>query len=229
MHARLSLGLLFQLALVLFIAPAFAQNQEHNHDHDHAQVDAAPADASVQAAAAELLKPNANDIIIGSTDAPVTLVEYASLSCGHCASFHSSILPELKAKYIDEGKVRIIFRHYPLNKPAVDAALLVDCQNDNDRKNRFLTTLFKLQDRWAFTEDYREKLKTIARTGGFSPAEFDACMADKAKEEAILSARLNAGKLLKVQSTPSIILNGSIVDNRSIEALSAAIDKALAQ
>lgn len=152
--------------------------------------------------------PQLYDITIGKKNAPVTLVEYASLSCPHCAHFYNDILPEFSAKYIDTGKVRLVYRHYPLNAPALKAATLVECA-DKDRQHDFLTVLFKMQDKWAYVPTYMDSLANIAALGGIGKERFDACMNDKSIEKTIVSGEQEASTVYKVNSTPTFFVVGS--------------------
>lgn len=197
------------LLILTFSAPSFAE------------------DDAIKEMAKEILRVKQDDIVYGNSDAPVTVIEYASLSCGHCANFYKNIFPEIHKNYVETGKITFVFRHFPLNKPAADAAKLVECQDSNERKQRFLKTLFKLQDRWAFTEEYLGQLEKIARTGGMHQDEFNACISNTELEKRVLSQRLDAGKVLKVQSTPSILVNGELVQVHDAKSLSDAIDAAL--
>lgn len=175
---------------------------------------------------AQLLSDFSDDLVIGQADAPVTIIEYASLTCGHCANFHNEIYPQLKENYIDTGKVRFVFRHFPLNLPAVKGAVLIECL-PRDKQEKFLKVLFKTYDKWGFSQDFNVQLKNIARVGGVSVDTFDACMENKALEDEVLAGRLAGSNVLKVESTPTIFLNGEKVQDRSYEALSKAIDAAL--
>lgn len=165
----------------------------------------------------------------GKEGAPVTLIEFASLSCPHCADFHNDILPELEKKYVEAGKLRVIFRDFPLNEPALRASMLAQCAED-ERYFKYLKVLFKSQKRWAFDEDFLGLLKNIAKLGGMTDEAFDQCMADKSLEEKILAARLESAKQMKVQSTPTIFINGVKYQGKhSVEAISGMIDKVLGE
>ncbi|MCI5048917.1 MAG: DsbA family protein, partial [Rickettsiales bacterium] len=94
-----------------------------------------------------------DDVVIGKAEAPVTIVEYSSLSCPHCASFHEVLLPKIQAKYIDQGLAKYTSRHFPLNEPALRAAMLTECVG-KDRRTKFVNVLFELQEKWAFSGDF---------------------------------------------------------------------------
>ena len=147
------------------------------------------------------------DMAIGSKDAPVTIIEYASMTCPHCASFHLGPFKELKSKYIDTGKVRMIFREFPFDPLALQASMLARCTGEK-RYFGMLKVLFKNLSKWAQVSDPQKALAKIARLGGFTEARFKACMADQELADMILRSRLTGNKEFGVVSTPSFIVNG---------------------
>lgn len=170
-----------------------------------------------------------DDIVLGEADAPVTLVEYASMSCPHCAAFHLKVLPEIKKNYIDTGKAKLTLRQFPLNITALQAGKLALCSGE-ERYYPFVQALFETQSKWAFVTDYVGALKTIAKVGGVSTNVFERCMEDEALEERLLTLRQQGAEIMKVQSTPSIFVNGELIaDISGPEAISAAIDDALGE
>ncbi len=144
---------------------------------------------------------------IGSADAPVTMIEYASLTCPHCASFHKDTLPKLKQAYIDTGKVRLIYRDFPIDGLALKAAMLARCV-EPERYFGLLEVLFNGQDGWARAKDPIAALRRIGRLAGMGPEKSDACMTDKAIGDAILGTRLKASREHDVNTTPTFIING---------------------
>jgi len=158
---------------------------------------------------AELMAPGPlPDIPLGNTDAPVTIVEYASMTCPHCAHFHNEVYPEFKKKYIDTGKVKFIFREFPLDGLAVAASMLARCAGD-DRFYPMIDGLFETQETWAVPgEDGKEKLSLIAKQAGFSQEAFDKCLADKKLFDKIVEVRRKANEEFGVDSTPSFFVNG---------------------
>lgn len=184
----------------------------------------------------EILKVSASDFVLGDTSAPVVMIEYASLSCPHCSAFHRESFEKLKAEYVDTKKVQFIYRNFPLNQPALAAAMLVNCQAKNHKENASETyynltkALFKTQDSWAFDPKYIERLESIAQLDGMSAEGFKTCIDNKDLQEKILSARMEVSKGLQIQSTPSFFVNGEImegyVDYLSIKKM---IDKKLAE
>jgi protein-disulfide isomerase len=164
---------------------------------------------------------------IGSADAPVTIIEYSSLTCPHCAAFHNDVLPDLKERYIDTGKVRMVFRDFPLNEPAVDAAVLAHCAGP-DRYVGFLDVLFQTQESWSLSNDPRGSLKQLGKLGGLSDSEMDSCFADESMVDGILQSRLVGQNEHKVQSTPTFVIDGeTYAGSRDIEAFAEIIDPLL--
>ncbi|WP_425450416.1 DsbA family protein [Virgifigura deserti] len=149
-----------------------------------------------------------DDRVLGEADAPVTIIEYASLTCPHCASFHSETLPKLKSEYIDKGQVRLVFRDFPLDQRALRASMLARCMPEN-RYFSMLDVLFRTQRDWATAEDPMAALSQIARLGGMSQEEFDRCMANEAMVENILTGLQAAQSEFDIRSTPSFIVDGT--------------------
>jgi protein-disulfide isomerase len=115
-----------------------------------------------------------DDRLLGNPDAPITIVEYASLTCPHCAHFANDVLPELKKKWIDTGKVKLVLRDYPLDEPALRAAMIARCAPP-DKFYAYIDTFFALQQRWV-TNDWRDALARLVKLGGMSKDEFDNCL-----------------------------------------------------
>jgi protein-disulfide isomerase len=149
-----------------------------------------------------------DDRILGNPDAPITIVEYASLTCPHCAHFTNEILPELKKKWIDTGKLKLILRDFPLDEPALRAAMIARCAPP-DRFYAFADTFFAAQEKWVQARDYRDALARLAKLGGMSREEFDNCLKNTALENKIVETRLVASKELDVNSTPTFFINGT--------------------
>lgn len=170
---------------------------------------------------------DAGETAIGGSTAPVTMIEYSSLSCPHCANFHNNTYPELKKRYIDTGKVRMIFRDFPLNQPAVQATVVAHC-GGADRYVGFIDVLFKTQANWAQSHDTVSELKKLARLGGLSEEQVDACLNDQSLVDSILQGRLKWQKEHNVQSTPTFVINDQVYPgNRSIDEFAAIIEPLL--
>jgi len=149
-----------------------------------------------------------DDRILGNPDAPITIVEYASLTCPHCAHFTNEVLPELKKKWIDTGKVKLVLRDFPLDEPALRAAMIARCAPP-DRFYAYTDTFFAAQEKWVQARDYRDALARLAKLGGMSREEFDSCLKNTALENKIVETRLVASKELDVNSTPTFFINGT--------------------
>ena len=178
---------------------------------------------------ASLHRMQPDDVVIGQPDAAVTIVEYSSMSCPHCATFYNNVFPQLKEKYIDTGTVKFTNRQLPLNEPALRAGMLIHCVGE-ERNPKFTKVLFELQDKWAFERNFLESLKKIAAVGGFSNEQFDACMANKEVEEAVLESRQEAVNQLNVNATPTFFVNGKeLSGNVNLAVFDSAIEEALAR
>ncbi|MEQ1616272.1 MAG: DsbA family protein [Hyphomicrobiaceae bacterium] len=193
-------------------------------DHAFAQRKA-QADADV----AELMKAgDLPDQSIGSADAKVTVVEYASMTCGHCATFHKKVFPALKTKYVDTGKVRFIMREFPLDDLAAAASMLSRCAGGSDvAKSYDLTAiLFEKQDDWAFVKGNPvPKLFEIAKQAGFTQDSFDKCLTDQKLLERITAVRERGSAKFGVNSTPSFFINGKrLNDAPSVENFEKAFE-----
>jgi protein-disulfide isomerase len=158
--------------------------------------------------AASLLAISKDDRILGSPTAPITIVEYASLTCPHCAHFTDEVLPELKKKWIDTGKVRLVLRDFPLDDEAVHASMIARCA-PHDRFYAFIDTFFADQANWAAAPDYRAALSRLAELGGMSKNEVDSCLKDATLENQVISSRLVAANQLGVNATPTFFVNGT--------------------
>lgn len=144
---------------------------------------------------------------IGDPNAPVTIIEFASLTCPHCANFHVSTLPELEKRYIDTGKVRLVLRDFPLDEMALKASVIAHCAGP-DRYPQFVQVFFSQQASWARSSNPEQALRQLAQLGGLGADKIDACLADKSLEDAILQARLDGQQKYNIESTPSFIIDG---------------------
>ena len=162
----------------------------------------------------EILKILPYDVVLGEKDAPILVIEYASLSCPHCASFVREAFPKLKKDFIDKGKVKFIYRDFPLNQPALTAAIYAKCDAGDyaDKYFKNIKTLYKTQDSWAFDRNYVKKLQTIAKLNGTSETEFNHCLKNKTIQERLLQQRLDAAESLRIKSTPSFFINGEALE-----------------
>ena len=172
-----------------------------------------------------------NDFFIGDPDAPITIIEYASISCSHCADFHNNTLEDLKTEYIDTGKVRFVFRDFPFNYPALAGSMILRCIPKNVRYD-YMNALYKLQKNWVDGDhaNIRAELYKIMQSGGMQKDEFDTCLADINLENELLEGVMNAQNEFKIRSTPSFIVNGVLYSgNKNIKEFRQIIDKILSQ
>ncbi len=172
-----------------------------------------------------------NDFFIGDPDAPITIIEYASMSCSHCADFHNNTLKDLKTEYIDTGKVRFVFRDFPFNYPALAGSMIVRCIPKNVRYD-YMNALYKLQKNWVDGDhaNIRAELYKIMQSGGMQKDEFDTCLNDINLENELLEGVMNAQNEFKIRSTPSFIVNGVLYSgNKNIKEFRQIIDKILSQ
>jgi protein-disulfide isomerase len=175
-----------------------------------AQAPKAPADA------ASLLTVAPQDRVLGKPDAPITIIEYASLSCPHCAEFAKNVLPKLKEKWIDTGKAKLVMRDFPHNEPALLAETVARCVPP-ERYFPLVEMLFETQDKWAFAQDTRSSLERIVRVAGISKKDFDACLINKQAETEVLQSRLSASQLLGVNTIPTFFINGKKLEGTPTE------------
>ncbi len=176
----------------------------------------------------ELMKPDAlGDVVLGKADAPCTIVEYASMTCGHCANFHNKVFPALKEKYIETGKVRFIMREFPLDKLAAAASMLARCAG-GEKTVPMIDVLFSKQEDWAFVRQSAvPELFKIAKQAGFTQESFDKCLTDQDLLDKISQGRERASKQFGVDSTPTFFINGKkLKDTPTLEAFEKAIAEA---
>jgi len=176
--------------------------------------------------AADILKVTDKDHVLGDANAKVTIIEYASLTCPHCAGFHTTVLPELKKLYIDTGKVRLVFRDFPLDKVAFHASLLAECVPPT---NYFamVDMLFQTQRQWATARDPLDSLSKAGRLLGIDDVKFRACQDDTQAQAAVIGER-QAGETAGVDSTPTLFINGEkFAGTRSVPDYQKIIDPLL--
>jgi protein-disulfide isomerase len=203
------------------IRPAHAQGNATNQTAPGA---GGPAnEAELQA---ELAQPGPDgDVALGSDKAPVTIIEYASMTCPHCAHFSETTFPELKKRYIDTGKVRFIFREFPFDPVAAAGFMLARCAG-KDRYMAVVETLFAKQEQWALDKAHaREPLQNIAKQLGFTDETFKACLTNQKVLDDIEVVRNRAVQKLGVNSTPTFFVNGKkLTGDMPIDTLAKEID-----
>jgi protein-disulfide isomerase len=166
------------------------------------------------------------DMVYGQAEAPVTIVEYASMTCSHCAAFHAGTFPELKTKYLDTGKAKLILREFPFDPRAEAGFMLARCSKD--KYFAMVDVLFKQQDAWARVQDAKTALLQIARLAGFSQESFEACLTDQKLLLDVRSVKDRGEKDFGVDATPTFFINGQkYAGAMSIGEFSAIIDPLL--
>jgi len=146
--------------------------------------------------------------VLGSPDAPVTIIEYASLTCPHCAAFHAETLPTLKKEWIEPGKAKLIFKHFPLDRLALRAATVANCMPNDKAFFAFMDLLFSQQRQWATASDPDAALRRLAAMAGLPDDRYAACASNEEQQQAILKGMQEAGENLGVNSTPTFFVNG---------------------
>ena len=181
--------------------------------------------------AATVLEVTEDDFVVGDKNAPVTIIEYASLSCSHCANFHNNTLEDLIKEYVDTGKARIVFRDFPFNYPALLGSMVLRCIPEDVRYD-YMNALFQLQPKWVVRENAKssQELYKIMQSGGMTKEEFETCTNNVELENTILQALIAAQNEFNIQSTPSFLINGNLVEgNKSIKEFRQIIDKILSE
>jgi len=176
----------------------------------------------------ELMKPGPlGDRTLGEADAPVTIVEYASMSCSHCADFHNETYPQLKEQYIDTGKVRFVFREFSIDAAAYGIAMVARCAPEN-RYFDVLDLFFEHQTDWIRSEDRYAAILDLAKQVGFSEDSFEACLQNQALFDGLTAVKDRAAKEFGVQGTPTFFINGEkVVGALSFDEFKQEIDKKL--
>ena len=146
------------------------------------------------------------DLWLGARDAPVTMIEYASMTCTHCAAFHVGVFPALKTKYIDTGKVRFTLREFPLDPLATAGFMLARCSGD--KRYAIVDLLFTQQKNWAFVDKPVEALAGTVKQAGIAQTEFETCLKDQDLLDKVNGVRDKAAQSFKVDATPTFFING---------------------
>jgi protein-disulfide isomerase len=176
-----------------------------------------------------LLAIQPTDHVLGDPKAPITMIEYASFTCPHCAHFATQVLPEVKKKWIDSGKVKLIYRDFPLDQTALAAAALAHCAGP-ERYFSMIEVLFETQSNWARADDPIAALKQLGKLGGLSDESMNACFADEKLTNGILQGRLAGQNEYKIGSTPTFIIDGKAYPgSRDVDEFAKLIDPLLDQ
>ena len=169
-------------------------------------------------------EPEIGDMVMGAKDAPVTIVEYASATCPHCANFHKLDLPVIKKEYVDTGKVRFIYREFPLDQLALAAFMIARCA-PKEKYFPIIDMLMKTQETWV--RNPREELLKIAKLAGMTEAQFDACLKNRKVALGITNMAREAERSFGVNSTPTLFINGRKAVGMHINDLKKVIDEEL--
>jgi Protein-disulfide isomerase len=163
------------------------------------------------------------DKVLGAEDAPVTVIEYASMTCGHCAHFHEATFPAFKEKYVDSGKVRFIMREFPLD-PLAAAGFMLARAAPNDNYYAMISLLFHTQKEWAYTDDPVAALLKISRQAGFTQESFEAALKNQELLDGVNWVRNRGAQEFGVDATPTFFINGEKKSGAlSIEQMDAAL------
>jgi protein-disulfide isomerase len=186
-------------------------------------------DAAKPAMAAASQGPQYREFVVGDAKAPVTIIEYASLTCSHCAHFYQTAYQDIKKNYVETGKVRFVFRDYPLDGLAMAGAVLARCA-PGDRGTKMIEMMFKNQDTWVRAEKPIEPLKGYAQLAGMSAADVDACLKNEQILNAVREVQNTATNLYKIQSTPTFFVDDEKVEGgRDYAYMAKLIDEKLAK
>lgn len=174
-----------------------------------------------------ILKVTSQDMTLGNPNAKVTIIEYSSLNCPHCAKFHRDAFKEIKSDYIDKGDVLYVYRDFPLNRVALAASILTHCSG-KDKYFEFLSSLFDSQDLWAFHANYMDSLLNIAKLGGISEEKFKECQNNKQLEDFITKRMMEVANAYEIHATPTFFINSEkITGIISYNEFKPLIEKAL--
>ncbi|MDA9073363.1 DsbA family protein [Pelagibacteraceae bacterium] len=166
---------------------------------------------------------------IGSNNAKITVKVFSSLTCPHCANFHTNIFEKLKEEYINHNLVRFEHHSFPLDLGALNAEIIVRCHLDNNKRFKLLGEIYKKQNKWAVGSDINvinELIKKIGLDSGLSDAKMNKCLEEDSVQDQILNERIEAQKKYKIQSTPTIFINENKYENdHEYKSFKKVIDK----
>jgi len=173
----------------------------------------------------DLMAANAlSDVVQGGADAKVTIIEYASMTCTHCARFHQEVYPALKAKYIDTNKIKFILREFPLDPLATAGFMLARCSGSDEKRTALVDIMFSQQKSWAFVDKPIEALLNLTKQAGFTQEAFETCLKDQSLYDNINKIRNRASEKFGIDATPTFYINGV---RRSGELSIDDLDKAI--
>ena len=182
----------------------------------------------IQQMDSNIIDVSLEELTLGDPNAPITIIEYASMTCSHCAEFHNKTYPDLKKNHIDTGEVKFIFREFPLDKLAMATSMLARCV-DNEISMAFIEILFKNRDRW-ISENALNELKNFSKQAGLDSNEFDACLNNQQLLDDLIAGKEKGIEDYKINSTPSFIINGEVVSgNKPYSFFKSKIEEILAK
>lgn len=202
------IAVLVAVVIVAGAGAAYFLTRDSAPNHSEAATGATSPAPAVQATPSTTQPTIAPDEhVLGKADAPVTIIEYASMTCPHCAAFHKETMPRIKSEFIDKGLVRFVFRPFPLDQLAAAGSLLAQCA-PGDAYFSMIDIVFRSQKEWIGASDRLAALKQIGRTAGLADADMDRCLNDKAVIDRIVAGMKEAQEKFQVDSTPTFIVNG---------------------
>ena len=167
--------------------------------------------------------------ILGNSDAKVTMIEYASMTCPHCANFHTKTFPAIKKEYIVTGKIKFIYRDFPLDQFALAAAMMARC-SAKERYFGVVDVIFRTQREWGRNPNPRKALEQIGKIVGVSESTYEACVTDKVVHDGMIKMRNDAVEKYKVRTTPTFVVNEKkITGGLPLEELRKVLDAAVAK
>jgi len=175
-------------------------------------------------------RPDVMEMVLGNPNAAVEVIEYASFTCPHCASFHSNHYKALKENYIDTGLIKFVYRDVFFDRPGLWASMIARCGDDRDFFFAFLDRLYTEQDAWLASGDpvgIIEELRNLARTAGMDNATLDACLSDAPKAEALFTWYQENAERDGINSTPSFVIDGQKYSNMAYDEFAVILDEKL--
>jgi len=167
------------------------------------------------------------EMVLGDADARITVIEYASLGCPHCANFHANTFPDVKKDYIDTGKIKFVYRDFPLGTPALAASMIARCAG-SAKYFGMVDIFFKSQQQWSRADNPLDALKKVSRFGGMSEADVDACLQNQELLNHIQETARKGGEDHKINATPSFVIDGETISGGlPYEDFKKLLDKAL--
>ncbi len=175
------------------------------------------------------LKSQADDYLQGNPEAPIHMVIYTSMTCGHCAKYHNEVYPKIKKNYIDTGKISYIMRDMPLDSMSLGMAMVYRCNLEQSQHQMLVDAFMKTQDKWIRSKEPLEEIKKIARMAGMTGEAVEACTKNEDVYKKIMKMRKIASEDLRIEGTPVIFINGEEVKNYFLSTIIKALKEAQKQ